>query len=415
MSFSFGFHDDDIDIDIDQDQDESVQDANSNTNTNDKINPLDQPLQGVAPTLLSLKDVLNSLKDTPVTFAKTVTESGAAVYRRELFDVKHQLMVEDDADDDGSVSDSNSKASGITKQELEFLMGQDDLQKNVYEGGLKTWECSIDLINKLHYEAANSSTNTIGQVVNRAAQLIELGSGTSLPSCFLFSEYLKQQKQQQRKQSQKKKFVLSDYNKSVLRLVTVPNLIVNWFMTLPDSQKQQLKATFHINADLSSEIQISETLISSILEDLQRYNIEIDLIAGSWGRDFLQLIDSQQNDGDSDKVSPLVILSSETIYSPEVSPVLAETVIALIKGNLRNNNNINSGDKQRLGAQNNLALIAAKDIYFGVGGTVVEFLNYLDKKIGNGTNASNDAGIQYEVEKINASGLNRSIIKIGNV
>ena len=49
--------------------------------------------------------------------------------RRELFDIRAQLMAEDTALDDSS-------AAGLS---------MDDIKPNVYEGGFKTWECSVDL------------------------------------------------------------------------------------------------------------------------------------------------------------------------------------------------------------------------------------------------------------------------------
>lgn len=48
--------------------------------------------------------------------------------RRELFDVRLQLMAEDDAD--------SSAPTGLDDS---------DIKTNVYEGGYKSWECSIDL------------------------------------------------------------------------------------------------------------------------------------------------------------------------------------------------------------------------------------------------------------------------------
>lgn len=49
--------------------------------------------------------------------------------RRELFDIRAQLMAEDSEDD-------HDLLSGL---------GKDDIKTNVYEGGFKTWECSMDL------------------------------------------------------------------------------------------------------------------------------------------------------------------------------------------------------------------------------------------------------------------------------
>lgn len=51
------------------------------------------------------------------------------VLRRELFDIRTQLMAEDPLRDQDSIE-------GLSK---------DDITPGIYEGGFKTWECSIDL------------------------------------------------------------------------------------------------------------------------------------------------------------------------------------------------------------------------------------------------------------------------------
>ncbi len=49
--------------------------------------------------------------------------------RRELFDIRAQLMAEDGSFDDRSI----------------VGLSTDDIMPHVYEGGFKTWECSVDL------------------------------------------------------------------------------------------------------------------------------------------------------------------------------------------------------------------------------------------------------------------------------
>lgn len=51
------------------------------------------------------------------------------VFRRELFDMRAQLMAEDPLGDPYMME-------GLSK---------DDITPGLYEGGLKTWECSVDL------------------------------------------------------------------------------------------------------------------------------------------------------------------------------------------------------------------------------------------------------------------------------
>lgn len=52
--------------------------------------------------------------------------------RREIFDVRTQLMAEDSTEQDSN-------------EELIAGLEEGDLKPNVYEGGFKTWECALDL------------------------------------------------------------------------------------------------------------------------------------------------------------------------------------------------------------------------------------------------------------------------------
>lgn len=63
--------------------------------------------------------------------------------RRDLFDARFQLISTEDA--------SEPRANDIKDptQALEFLDTPSDLVPGVYEGGLKTWECSLDLVDYL--------------------------------------------------------------------------------------------------------------------------------------------------------------------------------------------------------------------------------------------------------------------------
>ncbi len=55
--------------------------------------------------------------------------------RRDLFDARFQLISADEgAGTDGGPSD------------VDFIDAPSDLVPGVYEGGLKTWECSLDLV-----------------------------------------------------------------------------------------------------------------------------------------------------------------------------------------------------------------------------------------------------------------------------
>lgn len=77
-----------------------------------------------------------------------------------MFDARFQLISQDDDDDENESSDEltnpvtqslNSKGKAKAKASEEFIVDEStDLVIGVYEGGLKTWECSLDLVDYLH-------------------------------------------------------------------------------------------------------------------------------------------------------------------------------------------------------------------------------------------------------------------------
>lgn len=281
--FSFGFNEDLLD------NDEVVISSTTSELKGEQttVNP---------PKLISLDDLLVSLKNVKLSY-----NCQNNVYRRELFDIKHQVMTED-----------NDELSNI------LITNESDLNKNSYEGGFKSWECSYDLIDHL---------NVDDEFFEKNQHILEIGSGTSLPSCYIFRQKLSLNNKQSLN------LVLSDFNYDVLRLVTVPNLIINWYTTKYDEEI----------------ITLSEELIDEFLTCLKEHNISLSFISGSWGKEFLSLLTTNFN----------LILTSETIYSLDSMPILADMLITL-----------SSNDQTK-------SIVAAKDYYFGVGGSVIEFINYL--------------------------------------
>ena len=78
--------------------------------------------------------------------------------RRDLFDARFQLIAEDERTGDSKVAqdkrDSNAQKHGARQEKgtdaLAFIDNPSDLVPGIYEGGLKTWECSLDLVEVLH-------------------------------------------------------------------------------------------------------------------------------------------------------------------------------------------------------------------------------------------------------------------------
>jgi protein-histidine N-methyltransferase len=342
MGFSFGFNQDDLDDEFDDSVTPVVASKVDSVPTISAIDKLSStiPKQNL-PMKHELTDILLTLVDVRVTFENFYTPIGNnLIYRRALFDVKHQIMCED--------------ADGAHQ----VLNDENDLQKNVYEGGFKSWECSYDTIDKLTTEKYRDDHQKI----------LDLGCGTSLPSSYILKQFFEQE-------TKNKTLVFSDFNYEVIRLVTVPNLIVNWASTLPVEDLFKLTDGEEKGFN-NDEVLITKLLVEEFLNQLSSRSIELQFISGSWGNQFNDLIGAGSVD---------VLISSETIYSLDTLPVVAETIL-------------------RLKSAQGKALVSAKNIYFGVGGSIIEFLTYF--------NSIKPCSILVSTEEINDSQLKRSIITI---
>jgi protein-histidine N-methyltransferase len=142
--------------------------------------------------------------------------------------------------------------------DLEYIDAPSDVIPNVYEGGLKTWECSIDLVEHL------SASVDYNPRLLREKSILEVGAGTAMPSIFILQSLLNEEPPappspaqaapdtppsptfnppealESQIQNRKETVIhLQDYNKSVLELVTVPNLLLAWckqFFLPPSSE-----------------------------------------------------------------------------------------------------------------------------------------------------------------------------------
>lgn len=92
----------------------------------------------------------------------------------------------------------------------DFTAGEaSDLVPGEYEGGLKTWECSLDLVSILAKESLERHKE-------KANRVLELGCGTAMPSLFLLSRAFREGAKQNME------LVLCDFNEQVFRLVCTP-------------------------------------------------------------------------------------------------------------------------------------------------------------------------------------------------
>lgn len=107
----------------------------------------------------------------------------------------------------------------------------------------------------------------------------------------------------------------------------------------------------------SEEIEIGANTVAKLDSILRSSNITVSAISGGWSPEFPALLSSEVR---GTTAYDTLILASETIYSPNSVLHFSTTLIELLSAAQRN------GQRAR-------ALVAAKQVYFGVGGGVNEF------------------------------------------
>jgi hypothetical protein len=198
--------------------------------------------------------------------------------------------------------------------------GTTDLVPGVYEGGLKVWECSLDLCRYLH-----------GHDVYLDGYVLELGCGHGLPGCWVLQRALSARLDRD-VSSYHCHIVFSDYNEFVLKDVTIKNVVLNAMdVGMPSMNHDELKFWLDNHTAFG---------------------------AGDWNCLSTQL-QSRQGGGDQSNRMPLAlpkdgyfdcILAAETTYSEKAA---VETAQFLSK---------------HLTPGTGIAYIATKRYYFGVGG-----------------------------------------------
>ena len=185
----------------------------------------------------------------------------------------------------------------------------------------------------------------------------QLGAGTGIPISSLFRRLISNNSPLQFKTIQ---LTVTDYNPSVLHLSTLPNLLIGW-ATDPDPQ-----------TPCSGDLEVTQDLQQRFLKTLGNFGISISAISGGWSSALVDLIIRQFLSAPYSLPCDTVILASETIYSPTTIRPFTSTLLGLLRA------------AEERGSRGR-ALLAAKKVYFGVGGGVDEFLTVLAEMGGKST------------------------------
>ncbi|KAJ9110439.1 hypothetical protein QFC19_001565 [Naganishia cerealis] len=221
--------------------------------------------------------------------------TGCKLFRRDLYDARFQVIDElDDEDEDTAVKvDSTPDDQNTAK----YVNAETDLIPGTYEGGLKTWEGGMDLVEVLE-EQHLMIPGGIGSWV-KGKRVLEVGCGTGLPSVYLLRRLFELPADSQTVTE----LHLQDYNISVLQLVTLPNLI------LASMSEEAL-------AEMDSNLELTEEVIQAFRDRLQLHDVKLSFSYGDWSG-FSQELSEVRAENRYD-----LVLTAETIYRLESVPSL---------------------------------------------------------------------------------------------
>lgn len=153
-------------------------------------------------------------------------------------------------------------------------------------------------------------------------------------------------------------FIVADYNPTVLQLVTLPNLILIW--ALSHQHDPALNNAF----DEEAELELSVPVVEAFQRFLADSRIDLSLVSGGWSEEFVRLLYSLPALAPWHNSSPplTLLLGAETIYSPFALRAFTETAFAIL------------GREAETRGAKAVAYVGAKRLYFGVGGSLDDFI-----------------------------------------
>jgi hypothetical protein len=354
-------------------------------------------------------------------------------------------------------SSATNTAADTSSKEKVWEQSDPDITTGKYEGGMKIWECSLDLVRFLSAQQQqqqtteegnnnsnkngdsddngngnNSSNNSnIMDSWNNLAEggyVLELGCGHGLPACYLLRQALVHQRRRRQRQQQQQQqgvdgtddndndndktsnnqdkpawtIVFTDYNDFVVQDVTVSNIVINTSavkIAVPDLVPHVVMGAGDW-LDLSRQLQQQQSSSSS-----SNNNKEEVLSESHTDSSPAVVVEEQPSsqlppDGKFDW-----ILAAETIYSEQAAQ---ETALFIVR---------------HLTHVTGVALIATKRYYFGVGGGSDVFREALSAAVEiveheqhGGEGVGDDTSMQVKVETVrvhdNGTGNIREILSV---
>ncbi|TDH01242.1 hypothetical protein EPR50_G00178190 [Perca flavescens] len=219
-----------------------------------------------------------------------------------------------------------------------------DLISGVYEGGLKVWECTYDLL-----ELIEKDGETFG-----GKAVLDLGCGAGLLGILALQRGARQ-------------VHFQDYNSTVIKQLTVPNVILNCQeedeVDSEDDKEGRGKGNLQEEDGCKKKVQEKQEVRDGVpppkkrATDLSQHPLlaKCRFFSGDWSA-FLALVKKEDPQPKYD-----IIFTSETIYNTAYYPALHETLHKLL-------------------APDGLVYLATKSHYFGVGGGLHLFETFVEQR-----------------------------------
>lgn len=156
-------------------------------------------------------------------------------------------------------------------------------------------------------------------------------------------------------------FILADYNPTVLQHVTMPNFLLAWAIE-QQAHEPELQAAL---SSVEGELEITESLLKAFKDYLVSSAINLSFISGGWCPEFVDLIyDTASTLPSSSTNGRTLVLGAETIYSPFALSSFTNVLFHILRK-----------ERDEQPSWTAAAIIAAKRLYFGVGGSLDDFAN----------------------------------------
>jgi protein-histidine N-methyltransferase len=153
---------------------------------------------------------------------------------------------------------------------------------------------------------------------------------------------------------------VADYNPSVLNLVTLPNFLLAWALHQAE-QDTLVKQALEV---VEGELEVTTDIKTAFVNALAASHISLSFLSGGWSPDFVELLYEPQASPPGLGEHQTLIVGAETIYSPFAQAAFTEILLQILQR-----------EATKSPSRKAVGVIAAKRLYFGVGGSLDDFVD----------------------------------------